>query len=160
MSGAHTHQPVISNAALVTAGLLVAFTVLLTASVQLGFIDREAVPAVERQKAEVAVVESRQLLFADRSDGAVVITDADTGGTIALIQTETESGGFVRGVMRGMARERHKVGLGPEQPFTLTLWQDGSLSLVDGATGRSIELGAFGLDNRAVFAGLLERGRN
>ena len=41
-------------------------------------------------------------------------------------------------------------------PFTLTAWRDGELSLTDTATGRSIELTAFGSTNRAAFAALLE----
>jgi hypothetical protein len=39
------------------------------------------------------------------------------------------------------------------------MWKDGQLSLKDPATGREIELGAFGASNRAQFAGLLEQGK-
>jgi putative photosynthetic complex assembly protein len=63
--------------------------------------------------------------------------------------------GFVRGVMRGMARDRRAHGVGMEPPFALTLWRNGTLSLTDKSTGRAIELGSFGPDNRAAFAALL-----
>ena len=43
-------------------------------------------------------------------------------------------------------------------PFTLTLWKNRTLSLEDKSTGRSIELGSFGPDNRAAFAALLPGG--
>jgi hypothetical protein len=42
-----------------------------------------------------------------------------------------------------------------EAPYRLTLWDDYSLSLTDTGTGRTIELGSFGPDNRAAFAALL-----
>ena len=54
--------------------------------------------------------------------------------------------GFIRGVMRGLARERRMRGIGDAPPFNLSLWRDGELSLTDSATGRSIELTAFGID--------------
>ena len=57
--------------------------------------------------------------------------------------------------MRGLARERRMHGIGSEAPFTLTQWRDGELTLTDSATGRSIELNAFGTTNRAAFAALL-----
>ena len=48
------------------------------------------------------------------------------------------------------------MGIGDGPPFTLTLWRDGELSLTDTATGRAIELTAFGTTNRATFAALLD----
>ena len=43
----------------------------------------------------------------------------------------------------------------PVRPFRLTRWSDGRLSLDDPATGRRIELDAFGPTNTAVFAHLM-----
>jgi putative photosynthetic complex assembly protein len=60
--------------------------------------------------------------------------------------------------MRGMARERHMHGIGMAPPFTLTLWKNGTLSLEDKTTGRAVELGSFGPDNRAAFAAFLPGG--
>ncbi len=51
-------------------------------------------------------------------------------------------------------------GFGAEPHFELVAWGDGSLSLTDTASGRMIELGAFGPDNRAIFAGLLPVGES
>ena len=155
MSHAHSHENTVPRPALITAGALVAFVLLLTAAVRIGWLDREAVPAVERAEANVAPLEQRSLRFADRGDGAVVITDADTGREVALVETETEGGGFIRGVLRGMARDRRMRGIGAEPPFNLIYWQDGSLTLVDESTGRSVELGGFGPDNRETFLALL-----
>jgi putative photosynthetic complex assembly protein len=98
-------------------------------------------------------VESRDLRFADRSDGAVVISEAETGRVVDVASPGTN--GFLRSTMRGLARDRKRRDLGTEAPFRLTRWADGRLSLQDEATGRSIDLGAFGPTNAAVFAHLM-----
>ncbi len=154
----HSHEQAVPRPALIAAGALVLGTIGMSAAVSLGYLDREAVPAQVRAEANVSPVSTRELTFADREDGSVMIADATTGAQIRLIETETQSGGFIRGVMRGMARERRTYGIGSQPPFRLILWQDGSLSLVDLATQRTVELGAFGPDNRAVFMTLLETG--
>ena len=63
--------------------------------------------------------------------------------------------GFLRGVMRGMARNRmlHDVGAAP--PFRLVRWSDGRITLDDPETGRHIELDPFGPTNAGAFAALL-----
>ncbi|OYX93549.1 MAG: hypothetical protein B7Y74_09360, partial [Novosphingobium sp. 35-62-5] len=91
-----------------------------------------------------------------RADGAVVVKDTDSGETLAVLMGENDGSGFVRGVMRGMARERKMKGMGQATPFELALWTNGSLSLLDPATDRSVELGSFGPDNRAAFAKFLK----
>ncbi len=158
MSHSHDHENTVPRPALFSAAAFVGATFLLTLAVTFGFIDREAVPSVARAEANIAPVAERTLHFADQADGSVLVSDMDSGETVVVVDTETQSGGFVRGVMRGMARERRMHGIGSEQPFALTLWGDGSISLEDSATGRNIELGAFGNDNRAVFLDMLEPG--
>lgn len=158
MSHAHSHEQTVPRPALIAAGALVFGTLGLASAVSLGFLEREAVPSVARAEADIGIAQFRELTFSDRDDGAVVIADAATDEEIRVIETETQSGGFIRGVLRGMARERRGYGIGAEPAFRLTLWEDGSLSLVDLATQRSVELGAFGPDNRAVFMTLLKSG--
>lgn len=158
MSHAHSHANTVSSPVLVMAAGLVAVSLLLTAAATTGLARREAVPADARAERGVAARQVRELVFADRADGAVRVSDAATGAEIALIGSQAKSSGFIRGVLRGLARDRHMRGIGSEPPFGLTLWQDGSLSLTDRATRRTIELGAFGPDNRAAFAALLAGG--
>jgi len=102
-----------------------------------------------------SVVAARDLRFADRADGAVVVTDTGTGQTVDVLQGEQ---GFIRATMRGLARARRSEGIGGAAPFRLTAWSDGRLSLDDAETGRHVELGAFGSLNTAVFARLLKAG--
>jgi putative photosynthetic complex assembly protein len=97
-------------------------------------------------------VESRSIAFADRNDGAVVVSDV-SGDLVAVMPSG--EGGFLRGVMRGFARDRKLRGIGPEEPFVLMRRTDGRLSLTDPSTDRVVELDAFGPANVAVFARLL-----
>lgn len=153
---AHAHDNVLPPGALRLAGALVAATLALVISVQAGFLDRAPTAAELRAEAGVQPAVDRLLHFSDRADGAVVITDARTGAEVAVVGRE--GGGFIRGVMRGLARERRMHHSGAAAPFRLTQWRDGALSLTDTATGRIIELGSFGPDNRAAFARLLGAG--
>ena len=95
----------------------------------------------------------RDLDFADVADGGVRITDADTGRLVTLVKPET--GGFLRGVVRGLVRDHHKVDDATGYAFRLTRWSDNRLSLSDPATGETFELESFGSTNERVFADLL-----
>ena len=98
---------------------------------------------------EATPLAERQLRFADRADGAVVITDALTNARVAVIAPG--EGGFVRGTMRGLARDRFVSGIGPEVPFRLVGWSDGRLTFEDPATGTKMEMAAFGQTNAETF---------
>ena len=63
--------------------------------------------------------------------------------------------GFVRGVLRGLVRERRADRVGPQPPFRLTRWADGRLSLDDPSTGRHVDLEVFGPTNSGAFAQIL-----
>lgn len=102
-----------------------------------------------------AAVETRQLRFADRADGAVVVTESD-GDLVSVVAPGTN--GFLRGVVRGLAQERLRRDVGDETPFELTRWSDGRLSLTDPVTDRHVYLEAFGPSNVAPFAALLDAG--
>ncbi|WP_237213437.1 photosynthetic complex assembly protein PuhC [Falsiroseomonas oryziterrae] len=95
---------------------------------------------------------TRDIRFADRDDGAVVVTDARTGGVIEVFVGEE---GFVRGAMRGLMRQRRVAQLGPDAPFRLSTWPDGRITLLDTATGNAMELHAFGRTNAEAFLKLL-----
>lgn len=98
-------------------------------------------------------LETRELRFADRADGAVVALDGQTGAVTDTFAPGTN--GFVRGALRGLARERKRQDIGAEPPFRLTRWADGRVTLDDPTTGRVVDLVAFGPTNAAVFTRLL-----
>jgi putative photosynthetic complex assembly protein len=99
------------------------------------------------------VVDSFALRFEDRADGAVLVYDtADNELTYTI---EPGTNGFVRGVLRGLVRERRADHIGPTPPFRLTRWADGRLSLDDPSTGRHVDLEVFGPTNAGDFATIL-----
>ena len=114
--------------------------------------NREAVTQTQASH-HGAIVRQTELRFIDVAEGTVSIVNAATDQEITRLQSGED--GFMRSVMRGMARERKARGLGPEVPFQLTLWEDGLVSLIDPATSRRVELSAFGVDNVAAFTRLL-----
>lgn len=136
------------------AAALIGFAMLGAVSVRAGLLPQVASPAAEREREAVQAIMSRDLRFIDGADGSVIVETL--GGEQLTAVAAFSENGFIRGVMRGMARERHLRNVGPEAPFRLTLWADQSLTLTDQETGREVELSAFGPTNRAAFAALLQ----
>jgi len=99
------------------------------------------------------VVDSRDLRFVDRGDGAVLIYSSRDGRLADTLLPGTN--GFVRGVLRGLVRERRADHIGTTPPFRLTRWADGRLSLDDPSTGRHVDLEVFGPTNAGAFAQIL-----
>jgi len=100
-----------------------------------------------------AVVESYDLRFEDRADGAVLIYADRDNRLVDTLQPGTN--GFVRGVLRGLVRERRADRIGSTPPFRLTRWADGRLSLDDPSTRRHVDLEVFGPTNAGAFADIL-----
>ena len=101
---------------------------------------------------DAPAVTERALRFLDRPDGSIAVIDAGDG---RVVDSVTGESGFVRGTLRGLARERKRQGIGAEQPFHLIARADGRLTLTDPATGRRVDLESFGPTNAAAFAHML-----
>jgi putative photosynthetic complex assembly protein len=129
------------------AGLLVALTLLGVASARLLHLHAASTP-------NVAAVRVLHLNFVDRSDGGVEIHDADRGQALIHV-VAPGTNGFMRGVLRGLARARRNEHVGHAPPFTLTRWADGQMTLSDPQTGQRISLEVFGPTNAQAFAQLL-----
>lgn len=131
---------------IIAAGVMVAGALLLVSIARLtGY--RPPQPPVS------AIVEQRDFRFVDRADGAVLVYDVSDGHLTYTVLPSTE--GFVRGVLRGLVRERRADHIGAQPPFRLTHWADGRLSLDDPSTGRHVDLEVFGPTNAAAFAAIL-----
>lgn len=144
---ANKHAEPFPRAALLGAAAVLALTLLAVAGARMTGV------GVTRL-AESEPVSTRALRFSDREDGAVVVFDVEAGRTLEVLAPGTH--GFVRGVLRGLARERLRSGVGEQPPFLLTRWADGRLSLNDPVTGRQIALEPFGPTNAGSFARLLD----
>lgn len=137
------------KAPLIGALTLVVGSVAIVGAARLGLIET---PAAEASAVRPATsVLSRDMRFLDLDDGGVRVVVA--GQPDRIIPPET--GGFVRGVLRSLVRHRQAQGLGDAVPFRVTHWSDDSVSIQDPATGRSLTLDAFGVDNRQAFLDLM-----
>ncbi|MEL7311023.1 MAG: photosynthetic complex assembly protein PuhC [Pseudomonadota bacterium] len=93
------------------------------------------------------------LQFVDQPDGAVHVVDA--GGQLRA-RIEAGEGGFLRGTLRGLVRERRLTSASMSPGFELRRFADGRVELVDLATTRSIDLLAFGQRNAGEFLRFFE----
>ncbi|MBU2533612.1 MAG: hypothetical protein KKB37_12795 [Alphaproteobacteria bacterium] len=145
----HRHQKPIPRAALLGGAALIGF------SLTLAVVGRQTgIGTTSTPKSEAVV--TRDLRFSDGADGSVIVRLAPSDRTIAVLPPGTS--GFVRVVVRGLARHRKHVGLGAQEPFRLTYWADHRLSIDDPMTGHQVQLGGFGRPNRQAFANLLIAG--
>ena len=104
------------------------------------------------QVPDAPTVSESALRFIDQPDGSIAVVEDASG---RLVDRVTGESGFVRGTLRGLARERKRLGLGAEQPFRLVAHADGRLTLLDPATGRRVDLQSFGPTNARPFAHML-----
>ncbi|MEH3116973.1 MAG: photosynthetic complex assembly protein PuhC [Methylorubrum populi] len=139
------HKPALQRPALLAVAALLTVVV---GAVFLGR-DREAGP----QEPPARAVETLAFRAEDRPDGAIDLRAAEGGRLVARIEPGQD--GFIRGTLRGLAQARQREGLSRDPPFTLTRFDNGTLSLEDEATGRHVALLAFGPSNAKAFARLL-----
>ncbi|HJQ58797.1 MAG TPA: photosynthetic complex assembly protein PuhC [Vineibacter sp.] len=150
MSHTHAETP-IPRGVLIGAAVLVAMSIALAGTARITGIGTTRMPPA-------SLVESRELRFADRQDGSIAVFDAANGETVAVVAPGTN--GFLRGALRGLARERKRQDIGAGPAFRLVRWADGRLTLEDPTTTRVVDLAAFGTTNAAVFAELLTAGNS
>jgi putative photosynthetic complex assembly protein len=137
--------------ALIGAGLLIGATILATAAARMTGYTIAPTPLTGSTP-----VASVDLAFADDADGSVIVKDVTTGRVITVLKPNTN--GFIRGVVRGLAHDRLTHGIGSAPPFRLIEQARGQMFLKDTATGRVIDLQAFGAGNRDGFKLLLHPG--
>jgi putative photosynthetic complex assembly protein len=106
------------------------------------------------KQADAAAVAVRDLRFEDRPDGGIDVLDARDDRLVDTVQPATN--GFIRGTLRGLSRERKRIGVGPDAPYRLIARADGRLTLEDPSTGRRVDLESFGPTNTGAFAQFLD----
>jgi putative photosynthetic complex assembly protein len=136
------------KAPLIAAFLLVGSSLLVVGGARMGLVGS---PAMTEAPRAAQVTRTEDLHFIDVPGGAVRVVAA--GAPDRMIPTA--SGGFVRGVLRSLVRDRRARGMGSEQPFRISQWSDGAVTIQDLATGRVLNLNAFGPTNREDFVKLI-----
>ena len=90
-----------------------------------------------------------------------LVIEAGTGQSVTLREPDgtlivtLENGGFITVVQNGLHRARLVRGTDQAAPVRLVSYANGRLALEDPGTGWSVELGAFGDKNKAVWTALL-----
>lgn len=144
----HSHDPTVPKSLLFAAGGMILLTFAMIGWSQM--TREETVSAVPVDN----VVASRMLRFVDQPDGSVTVLSDPRGDKVGELEKGEDN--FVRGVLRGLVRERRLRSIGDDMPFHLVLHGNNTLSLIDPATGTQIELRAFGVTNVQAFARFLE----
>ena len=117
-------------------------------------VSREDAQYTPPQQQASPPVSSADLLFIDGPYGRIDVIDEETQSTLAVY--ESGEGSFLRGIVRSLVRERRARDLDPGGAFNLALLDNGSLVISDPDTGYWMALEAFGVDNRRLFAEILE----
>jgi putative photosynthetic complex assembly protein len=145
MSGQHT-VPSFPRLPLYSAVVLIAFSLGAVTWVRLTLPAHPPAPAAH-------ILAERSITVTDQADGSVLVTDAATGNAIGKLAVDGDA--FARVTLRTLAERRGKAPALQHIPFELTAWSSGGLTLVDPATGETIELESFGHTNAGRFAELL-----
>jgi putative photosynthetic complex assembly protein len=139
-------EPVVPRGGVLAAAALVLFSLASVTTVRLTGVG-------EVHMTLPAAVQSRDLQFVDGNNGTVLVYDAADHQLIDTLAPG--SNGFIRVVLRGLARERRLGDIGSQPPFRLTRYAGGQITLTDTSTGKQIDLGAFGSTNTEAFARLM-----
>jgi putative photosynthetic complex assembly protein len=132
---------------LIGAAALIAFVIAAVALVRLTGVGGTETPPAPVQF-------SVELRFDEQDDGKTLVYAATDPEAIAVLESGVD--GYVLGVLRAMARERRGYDVAMSEPYQLMLLEDGRLIFRDTATGREIDLRAFGPTNAQSFADLLD----
>jgi putative photosynthetic complex assembly protein len=144
MHEAIEQQTFLPRGALIGAGLLLGFALVAVTAARLLHYNATPLPAAR-------AVHVRHLAFRDRADGGVDVLDSDRADSL-VYAVQPNTGGFVRGVLRSLARARRADGIGSLPPLTFTRWSDGRFTLDDPSTGQHVNLEVFGDSNSRPFA--------
>ena len=98
------------------------------------------------------VVKERDIIL--KGGGAQAVTVLAADGTLLM---DLPHGGFITVIQNGMERARLTAGVDKMLPVRIVEYANGRLTAQDTYTGWSVELGAFGSDNRAAFERLMSQ---
>ncbi len=100
--------------------------------------------------AAASIVSERTIIL--KGGGAQAVTVLNKDGTVLM---DLPHGGFITVVQNAMERERKVAGVDPLLPLRIVKFENGRLAAIDDTTGWSVELYAFGGDNKAAFERLM-----
>lgn len=139
----HGHENMAPTVPLLLSGGLVVLTLI-------GVFFQQLVvnPSAEARPLPELIGE-RRVQFVDHADGSVAVRELPSG--LVLDTVGPGEGNFLRGTLRGLVRERRLHDESMTPGFVISRYADGSIVLSDTATGRRIDLRAFGEVNAREF---------
>lgn len=142
-------KDLIPPVAIKAVGLLLLLVVALATVARITGVGTVQTPVGEGEGARTLVAERLISFEFERVDGPLVLVDALTGETLATF--DAAGGGFIRGAIRPLNRERVRGGGAPDAPYRLVRWSDGAFLLEDPLAGTVVDLRAFGPTNAGAF---------
>jgi len=143
----HTHEIRVPKGVLIGAAVLLSATIITVAVYRIAGV--EPVAQVPPPGAAHTALDLR---FEDGPEGTVSVYQVRAGEPDRILHVvQAGEGGFIRGVLRSLARARRAGGISREEPFRLIMQSDGVLLLEDPATTQRIYLPAFGPTNLETF---------
>jgi putative photosynthetic complex assembly protein len=140
------HDRPFPRGVLIAVASLIGFTILAVAIARLAGFD----PSQEPVSPAVAV---RDLNFVEIDQGHLAVYDASSGALLETLPPGED--GFIRGVLRTLARERRMHEVAPDGPYRVSLRENGRFTLEDPTTEFFIDLRAFGPTNEAAVGRFL-----
>ena len=138
-----------SPALLATAAILLTLSLVIASNV----IGTRTADVISERRAVI----KRALVFRDAPNGAIAVYDRGAAEPFIILPRSGNT--FMASAIRLMGQSRElRSKAGPEDPFVLTLWDDGKMTFSDPATGDTLELAAYGPTNAKTFAQLLPPG--
>ncbi len=142
---------------MIPRGFLFAAAALIVTSMVLALVARVTNIGAVRSMAPT-VVDSIDLRIESRDDGRLAVIDARADRVLKVIPPGRD--GFIQVAFNGLEFDRKARGVASDQHYRLGRAEDGSYWLHDLATGRFLQLQAFGHTNAMSFAQFLPAGRN
>ena len=106
--------------------------------------------------AETALIGSVDIWFEDQDNKTMLVRRASDNAILEVLPAD--GGGFMRGVVRSLFRQRLLGNIERTQPFRLSQRQDQKLFIVDLSVGSKMELDGFGPSNTLSIARILAAG--
>jgi putative photosynthetic complex assembly protein len=142
-----SHNNLMPRKALIAFAALIGFSLVLVIAARVTGMGISHAPAQP-------VVKSLDVRFEPRDDGALLVLAVDDGAIVKVLAPGSNQ--FLRGVLRAVARERRRHGLGGAGALQVARLADGRLTVRDPETSKVIELKSFGPTNEGAFAAILD----
>lgn len=134
--------------------ILAGIAAVLAAAILLAYAGRQEALTPEDSSVRTVPVRALDIRFEEDAESTIRVVDGASGAVLRTLPPG--EGGFMRGVLRPLRRERMRLEVSYEEPYRLARWSDGRLTLSDPGADLVLDIAAFGATSVAAFAMLLD----